>query len=53
MVLLHQAMTGLVVEQLTLPGVLDGEGDPDALIGALVHRILSGGGGGADGVDGA
>lgn len=39
-VLLYLAMTGLVVEQLTLPGVLDGEGDPDALIGALVHRIL-------------
>uniref|UniRef100_UPI00036F2C06 TetR/AcrR family transcriptional regulator n=1 Tax=Nocardiopsis chromatogenes TaxID=280239 RepID=UPI00036F2C06 len=39
-VMLYLAMTGLVVEHLTLPGVLDGEGGPDALIGALVHRIL-------------
>lgn len=39
-VMLYLAMTGLVIESLTLPGVLDGEGDADALIGALVHRIL-------------
>ncbi|MDA2805879.1 TetR/AcrR family transcriptional regulator [Nocardiopsis suaedae] len=43
-VMLYLAMTGLVVEHLTLPGVLDGEGDVDALVGALVHRILSGAG---------
>ncbi|ASU84101.1 TetR/AcrR family transcriptional regulator [Nocardiopsis gilva YIM 90087] len=38
-VLLYLAMSGLVIDHLTLPGVLDGE-DADQLIAALVTRLV-------------
>ncbi|GAA1075132.1 TetR/AcrR family transcriptional regulator [Nocardiopsis composta] len=39
-VLLYLAVNGLVVELLTLPGVLDGERAPDELIGMMVDRLV-------------
>lgn len=39
LLLLHLAVTGLLLEQLTLPDTLDGA-DADALIAELVDRLV-------------